>query len=137
MTPSYIHIYPLFFRFFSHIGHYSVLSRVPCALQQVLVYFIYRSVYMLIQIYPFLLPPLVIMNLFSMSVSFCFVSKFICIESRISMKFSALWHSYEHKSNNNEEISESKKHCSNRLKRSKYPERNSLCSADQKIKRPD
>ena len=27
----YIYIYPLFLRFFSHIGHYRVLSRVPCA----------------------------------------------------------------------------------------------------------
>ena len=26
-------IYPLFFRFLSHIKHYRVLSRVPCALQ--------------------------------------------------------------------------------------------------------
>ena len=26
-----IYIYPLFFRFFSHIGHYRVLSRAPCA----------------------------------------------------------------------------------------------------------
>ena len=25
--------YPLFFRFFSHTGHYRVLSRVPCAIQ--------------------------------------------------------------------------------------------------------
>ena len=33
----YIYIYPLFFRFFSHIGHYTVLSRVPCAIHQVLV----------------------------------------------------------------------------------------------------
>ena len=33
----YIHIYPLFFRFYSHIGHYRVLSRVPCAVQQVLI----------------------------------------------------------------------------------------------------
>ena len=30
---SYIYIYPLFFRFFSHIGHYRVCRRVPCALQ--------------------------------------------------------------------------------------------------------
>ena len=30
----YIHIYPPFFRFFSPIGHYRVLSRVPCAIQQ-------------------------------------------------------------------------------------------------------
>ena len=30
---SYIYIYPLFFRFFSHIGHYRVCRRVPCAIQ--------------------------------------------------------------------------------------------------------
>ena len=29
----YIHIYPLFFRFFSCIGHYRVLSTVACAMQ--------------------------------------------------------------------------------------------------------
>ena len=29
---SYIYTYPLFFRFFFHIGHYRVLSTVPCAL---------------------------------------------------------------------------------------------------------
>ena len=29
----YIYIYPLFFRFFSHIDHYGVLSKVPCAIQ--------------------------------------------------------------------------------------------------------
>ena len=28
--------YPLFFRLFSHIGHYRVLSRVPCTTQKVL-----------------------------------------------------------------------------------------------------
>ena len=33
----HIHIYPLFFRFFSHTGHYRVLSQVPCASQQVLI----------------------------------------------------------------------------------------------------
>ena len=47
MNQLYIYIYPLFFRFFSHIGHYTVLSRVPCAIQKVLIiYFIYNSVYM-------------------------------------------------------------------------------------------
>ena len=30
-TFAYIYIYPL--RFFSHIGHYRVLSRVPCIIQ--------------------------------------------------------------------------------------------------------
>ena len=30
---AYMYIYPLFFRFPSHIGHYRVLSRVPHAIQ--------------------------------------------------------------------------------------------------------
>ena len=30
----YIYIYPLFLRFFSHIGNYRVLSRVPCAISR-------------------------------------------------------------------------------------------------------
>ena len=29
----HIHISTLFFAFFSHIGNYSILSRVPCAIQ--------------------------------------------------------------------------------------------------------
>ena len=33
----HIHICPLFFRVFSHTGHYRVLSQVPCASQQVLI----------------------------------------------------------------------------------------------------
>ena len=37
----YRYIYPLFFRFFSHIGHYRVLSRVPCAIQQVLISYLF------------------------------------------------------------------------------------------------
>ena len=31
---SYIYISPFFFRFFSHIGHYRVFSRFPCARQK-------------------------------------------------------------------------------------------------------
>ena len=70
----YIHIYPRFFRFFSHIGHYRVLSLVHCALQQVLtgyrIYFTYSSVYMSIP--PSSLPPtpaypIVTISLFSTS----------------------------------------------------------------------
>ena len=30
----FMYIYPHVFSFFSHIGHYGVLSRVPCAIQQ-------------------------------------------------------------------------------------------------------
>ena len=28
-----LYIYTLFFRFFSHIGHYGVMSRGPCAMR--------------------------------------------------------------------------------------------------------
>ena len=28
-----LYIYPLFFRFFSHMDHYRALSRAPCAIQ--------------------------------------------------------------------------------------------------------
>ena len=38
----HIHISTLFFfRLFSHIGHYRVLSRVPCAIQQVLISYLF------------------------------------------------------------------------------------------------
>ena len=30
---SQLYIYPLFFRFYSHVGHYRVLNRVPYAIQ--------------------------------------------------------------------------------------------------------
>ena len=30
---SYTYIYTFFFRFFSHLGYYRILSRVPCAIQ--------------------------------------------------------------------------------------------------------
>ena len=39
----YIYIYPLLFRFFSHIGHYRVLSRVPCAIKKM--WYIYTMEY--------------------------------------------------------------------------------------------
>ena len=43
----HIYIYALFFRFFSYIGHYRVLRRVPCAIEQALInyFFIYSNVY--------------------------------------------------------------------------------------------
>ena len=37
MNPLYIYVYLFFFRFFSHIAYYRVLSRVPYAVQEVLV----------------------------------------------------------------------------------------------------
>ena len=33
VNQSYVYIYPLFFRFPSHLGHHRALSRVPCAIQ--------------------------------------------------------------------------------------------------------
>ena len=49
MNQVYIYVYPLFILFFSHIGHYRVLSRVPCAIQQVLIsnlFYIVKCVHM-------------------------------------------------------------------------------------------
>ena len=37
----YTYLYSLFFRFFAHIGHYRVLSRVPCAIQQILISYLF------------------------------------------------------------------------------------------------
>ena len=56
------YIYPLFLRFFSHTGHYRVLSRVPCAIQQVLIsylFYIQQCVYVNpnLPIYPSPSPP--------------------------------------------------------------------------------
>ena len=39
--PTYTYIYFFFLRFFSHIGHYRVLSRVPCAVQQFLIIYLF------------------------------------------------------------------------------------------------
>ena len=47
MIQLYTYMYIFFFRFFSIIGYYRILSIVPCAIQWVLVvYFIYSSMYM-------------------------------------------------------------------------------------------
>ena len=55
-SASALHAYTptRFLRFFSHIGRYRVLGRVPCAIQQVLIiYFIPSSVYVSIPIFQF------------------------------------------------------------------------------------
>ena len=79
-TNAYIH---LFFRFFSHIGHYRVLSRVLHSRPLLVIYFIYGSVYLSIPTSQFIpLPPPslpVIINLLHLWLYFCFVNKFICI----------------------------------------------------------
>ena len=77
------HISPLFFRLSSHIGHYRLLSRVPCAISRFVlaIYFIYSSVYMSIPISQFIPPPLsplVTISLFSTSVTLFLFCKFIC-----------------------------------------------------------
>ena len=56
----YIHIYPLIFIFFFQIGHYRVLSSVPCAIQEVLIthLLLYSSVHISVSIFQFIPPPL-------------------------------------------------------------------------------
>ena len=68
------HISGLFLDFFSHIGHYRVLSRVPRAIQQVLIsylFYIQQCEYVNpnLPIYPSHLSPLVTIRLFSTSVT--------------------------------------------------------------------
>ena len=45
VNQSYVYIHPLCFRFFSHAGHYRVLTRVRCAIQQLLMFYIQQCVY--------------------------------------------------------------------------------------------
>ena len=41
----HVNIYPLFFGFPSHRGHYGVLNRVPCAIQSVLISYLFYTQY--------------------------------------------------------------------------------------------
>ena len=68
-----IHI-STFFRFFSHIGHYRVLSRVPCVYSRSLlvIYFIYSSVYMSIPISQFILS---LLTTLPHAMIFCYLRK--------------------------------------------------------------
>ena len=69
----YIYMYLFFFKFFSHLGYYRILSRVPCAIQQVLVGYLFEiqqcvHVNPNLPISPYLPPfPLVTMNSLSKS----------------------------------------------------------------------
>ena len=38
----YIYIFPFFSRFFSHLGYYRILSIFPCAIQQVLISYLFH-----------------------------------------------------------------------------------------------
>ena len=72
----YIYIYPLY-QILSHIGHYRVLSRVPCAIQQVLMsylFYIQQCVYVSpnLPIYPSPPYPLLTISLFSIFLFFFF-----------------------------------------------------------------
>ena len=76
------YIYLLFFRFYSHIGHYTILNRIPVLLTYsrslFVIYYICNSVYMSTPISQFPLPYLLVtVILFSTSL-FLFVAKFIC-----------------------------------------------------------
>ena len=39
----YVYLYPLFFGFPSHLGHHRSLSRVPCAIQQALISYLFYT----------------------------------------------------------------------------------------------
>ena len=77
-------------KFYSHISHYRVLSRVSCAMQQFLliIYFIYSSVYMSISVCQFILPSLpheffytydlIFFSFSHLFFDFCFLNRLIC-----------------------------------------------------------
>ena len=80
----YTYIFLFFFRFFSHTGHYRVLSRVTCAYSRSLlvIYFVYSGMYMSVPISQFIPPPLPSLVTYDcflhLWLYFCFVIKFIC-----------------------------------------------------------
>ena len=77
-----LHMYPLFWGIFFHVSHYRALSRVPCAMQQFLVTYLYVAVCL----YQFQssnssllhLSSLVTTSLFSAYVTLFLFCKFIC-----------------------------------------------------------
>ena len=76
VMPSNQYVHPLSFRFFSCVGHYRVVARIPYAVQQVLAYLLYVHGVYVSSCHP--LP--ITISLFSTSVTLlCFVNKFICI----------------------------------------------------------
>ena len=78
VSQFHIYIYLLFFRFFTHIGPYRIMSRVPMLYSRSLlvIYFIYSSVYMSFPISQFIPLPFY-RFVFYICDSFCFVKKFI------------------------------------------------------------
>ena len=69
----YVHIYPLFLRFPSHLGHQRALSRAPCDLQQVLTSYLLSILHSVVYVCQFqftpLSSPLLMISLFSTSVT--------------------------------------------------------------------
>ena len=86
MVQLYIYMYLFFFKFFSHLGYYRIPSRVPCAIQQALVYYyvIFSNAYMLTpnsQLIPTpWLSPLVTISVFYI----CDSASVLCISSFVS-----------------------------------------------------
>ena len=78
-----IHISPLFLDFLLNLGHHRALSRVPCAIQQVLISYLFYTQYQQcvyvnpnLSIHPTRPPsPLVFISLFSTSVSLFLLCK--------------------------------------------------------------
>ena len=74
----YIHTYPVFFGFPSHLGHNRALNRVPRAISRfsLVTYFIHSSVYMSIPIFQIIPLPI---NSLHLCLYFCFANKFVSI----------------------------------------------------------
>ena len=93
----YTNISTLFKGFFSHTGHYRMLSRVPYAYNRFLlvIHFIYSSVYMSIPVSQITPPPypLVIITCFlCLWLYFCPVNKLICTHFYIPVIGDIMWY---------------------------------------------
>ena len=93
----YTYIHSFFFRFFSHIGHYRVLNRIPSAIQHVLIsclFYIYWCIYISpnLPVYPCLPSPNNYVCFLHAWLYFCFVNKFICIFFLDSTYINIIWY---------------------------------------------
>ena len=125
-SESFIHMYILFFfRFFSHIGYYRVLSRLPCAVHRSLSvdYFVHKSVSMLIPTSYFIphsmMSPSVTLSLISKPMSSFLFYKQIVYLSLQETESLDMWRQGKKKKlywgNNNKKFF--KKYCSSPYKR--------------------
>ena len=85
-----VYIYPLSFQFPSHLGHHRASSRVPYAIQQILISYLFihsiNSVYMSIPTFQFIPPTSSQLGVHTFVSLFLFVNKIICNISLVAQR---------------------------------------------------